>query len=163
MTKPAATQLKTNNMRNTALCFLLMLTTLSCVSQDSLLNNKPPKASFLKRSKDQNTGAWVLIAAGTGGLIATLSSDAAHNTGEAFGLVFSLGQYQPKYRSYTVAYVVSAVCVASGIYLFTAAAKNKRKWKATSVTIGMEETGVLKYNAVYKSSFPAVGIKIRIE
>jgi uncharacterized membrane protein HdeD (DUF308 family) len=126
------------------------------VSQDSLLNKKPPKVSFLQRSRDQKAGGWLLTVAGTVGFIATFASHA----GQALVSAITLGQ--TKNNSFTAGYVITGACVASGIYLFTAAARNKRKWKATSVTIGIEKTEVLKYNAVYKNSYPAVGIKIKI-
>jgi hypothetical protein len=133
-----------------------MLITLTCVSQDSLLNKKTPKVSFSQRSRDQKAGGWLLTAAGTVGLIATLGSDA----GQALESVVTWGQ--SKNTSFTAGYVISSACLASCIYLLTAADKNKRKWKATSVTIGMEKTEVLKHDAVYTKSFPTVSLNIRI-
>lgn len=148
-------------MRNIMLLPLLMLLTFSSLAQDPLLNTKPPKASYSKRSKDQKTGAFVLCGAGLAGLLGTSIADAGQTVGGAFATLITLGEYEPEYKSYTGAYVLSGACLVGGIYLFTAASKNKRKAKA-AMTMGMEKTEVLRYGSVYKRSFPAVGFKIRI-
>ncbi len=149
-------------MRNTMLLSLFITLALSSLAQDSLSNKILSKAGYLKRSKAQKTGAWVLTAWGTAGLLITLVADATQTVGGGFLYLISAGTYEQEHKPYTGAYLLSGACVVGGIYLFTASSKNKRKAKAMSITMGMEKTEVLKYNSVYKRSFPTVGLRIRI-
>jgi hypothetical protein len=58
--------------------------------------------------------------------------------------------------------VISAACVVSGIYLFIASSKNKKKAKAASVFIDMETAPVLQGTVFNNQSFPVVGVKIHL-
>lgn len=94
-----------------------MLFTISSLAQHSILNNKPPKASYSKRSKDHKAGGWLLTGAGTIALIASLSADKGQRLGGSLTVLFTWGAYQPEYTSYAGAYVLSSACLVGGIYL----------------------------------------------
>jgi len=120
------------------------------------------ETDYYKKSKKQKTAAWILTGAGTVGLITTSVVDVGQATTGAFITVVSLGTVEPEYKSYTVPYLISAACVVSGIYLFIASSKNKKKAKATSVFIDMKNAPVLQGTVFSNRSFPAVGVKIRL-
>jgi hypothetical protein len=151
-----------NYLRHTSITLLFFFVVFSCEAQDSPDHLQSAKASYVKRYKDQRTGGFVLCAAGLGGLLGTAIADAGQRTGGVIVTLISLGTYEPENKSYTGAYIVSGAFFISGLYLYTAAAKNKRKWKAASITMGMERTEMLKYNVFCKQSFPTVGLKIKI-
>ena len=69
---------------------------------------------------------------------------------------------EPEYKSLTVPYLLSAATLISGIYLFIASSKNKKKAKAASVFIDMENAPVLQGTVFNNQSFPAVGVKIHL-
>lgn len=149
-------------MRTTMISTLFFLLALSCTGQDSVLKKSLTKDSYLKRTKDQRTGGFVLCAAGVGGLLVTAIADAGRRAGGAFVTIITLGSYEPEYQSYTGTYLVSGACFIGGLYLYSASSKNKRKAKAASLTIGLEETEMLKNKAFHKRSFPAVGLRVRV-
>jgi hypothetical protein len=120
------------------------------------------ETDYYKKSKKQKTAAWIFTGAGTAGLIVTSIADASQALSGGFTTVFSLGTVEPEYKSYTVPYLLSAACVISGIYLFVASSKNKKKAKAATVFINMEKTPVLQQTIISNQSFPAVGVRISL-
>jgi len=121
------------------------------------------ESDYYKKSKKQKNAAWVLTGAGTVGLLATLTADAAQVSEGALITVISLGTEEPpEYKSYTVPYLLSTASLLSGIYLFIASSKNKKKAKAASVFIDMENAPMLQGTVLNYQSFPSVGVKIRL-
>ena len=120
------------------------------------------ESDYYKKSRKQKTAAWILTAAGTAGLIGTLAADAGQATAGVLTSVFSGGTVEPEYKSYTVPYLLSTACVISGIYLFIASSKNKKKAKAASVFLDMENALILQGTVFNNQSFPAVGVKIHL-
>ena len=126
-------------------------------------NQNWKESDYYKKSKKQKTAAWILTSAGTVGLLATLTADASQVTEGALITVISLGTEEPPaYKSYTVPYLLSTASLLSGIYLFIASSKNKKKAKAASVFIDMENARVLQGTVLHNQSFPSVGVKIHL-
>jgi hypothetical protein len=146
--------------------FIILTTLLAFVlvsfGQQITPNQNWKKTDFYKKSKKQKTAAWILTSAGTVGLLATLTADAAQVTGNVFVTVITLGEVEPEYKSYTVPYLLSTASLLSGIYLFIASSKNKKKAKAASVFIDMENARVLQGTVINNQSFPSVGVKIHL-
>ncbi len=113
-----------------------------------------------EKIKSQRTGGWVLVAVGSIGITAALIADMSQTVAGTFGVILSNGENKPAYKSYTGIYVLGGVAVAGGIYLLGAASRNKRKAKAASVFINMENAPVLQGAAYSYQSFPVVGLKI---
>jgi hypothetical protein len=149
-------------MRNLMLVSLFSAIALSSLAQDSLSNKTLTQADYFNKNKRQKTGAWVLTAAGTVGLLGTLMADASQTVGGSMLYLLSAGSYHQEYKSYTGAYLLSGSCVVGGILLFNAAAKNNKKAKAMTITMQMEKTDQLKGNVVYKHSFPSACVKVRL-
>jgi hypothetical protein len=120
------------------------------------------ETGYYKKSKKQKTAAWIFTGVGTAGLIVTLAADASQAVEGGLTTVFSLGMVEPEYKSYTVPYLLSAACVISGIYLFVASSKNKKKARATSVFINMERVPVLQQAIIRNQSFPVMGVRISL-
>ncbi len=117
-------------------------------------------SDLYKKSKTQKTVGWVLVAAGSIGLTATLIADMSQGVESTFVGILSDGTYKSAYKSYTGYYVLGGVAVAGGIYLLGTSSRNKRKAKEASVYINMENAPVLQGAAFSYQSFPVLGLKI---
>ena len=146
--------------------FIILTTLLAFVfvsfGQQITPNQNWKESDYYKKSKKQKTVAWILTSAGTVGLLATLTADAAQMTGEVFVTVITLGEVEPEHKSYAVPYLLSTASLLSGIYLFIASSKNKKKAKAASVFIDMENARVLQGTVLNNQAFPSVGVKIHL-
>jgi len=58
--------------------------------------------------------------------------------------------------------VLSAACVATGIVLFSASERNKKKVKASSVFIDMQKSPVLHQTEIRNQSFPVLGLRLNL-
>lgn len=128
---------------------IFVLTSLLVYATASFSQQVVPKqpltqADYLKKSKKQKTAAWILTGAGTACLIVTTVADAGQSVNGGLTTLFSPGTVEPEYKSYTVPYLLSAACAISGIYLFIASSKNKKKAKAATIFINMEMALVLQ-------------------
>ena len=146
---------------------IIILTMLLAFVAASFAQQAPPtqdwkESDYYKKSKKQKTAAWILTGVGTAGLLVTAVADAGQVMTGALVTVISVGIYEPEYKSYTVPYVISAACVVSGIYLFIASSKNKKKAKAATAFIDMETAPVLQGTVFHKQSFPVLGVKIHL-
>jgi hypothetical protein len=117
-------------------------------------------SDLYKKSKTQKIVGWSLVGVGSIGLMATLTADMDQGVASTFEQVISNGTSKPAYKSYTAYYVLSGVAIAGGIYLLAISSRNKRKAKAASVFIDMENATVLQGTAFSYQSFPVVGLKI---
>ena len=120
------------------------------------------ETDYLKQSRRQKTGAWILTGVGTVGLLTTLVADASQSVGGAFATVITLGTVEPEYRSYTAPYILSSVALLGGISLFIASARSKRKINNLSGFMHMEKIPVLRHNGLQQQSIPAAGIHVQL-
>ena len=155
---------------NPNLCFMkkiIILTLLLVFATASFAQEVAPKqhwteTDYFKKSKKQKTAGWILAGAGTAGLIVTTVADAGQSVNGGLTTFFSLGTVEPEYKSYTVPYLLSAACVISGIYLFVASSKNKKKARAASAFINMERAPVLQAAVIHNQFFPVAGVRISL-
>lgn len=149
-------------MKKIITCFLFFALAATSFGQQSNPKQHWTETDHYKKSKKQKTAAWIFTGAGTAGLIVTLAADAGQAVNGGLTTVFSLGTIEPEYKSYTVPYLLSAACAISGIYLFVASSKNKKKARAPSVFINMEKAPVLQGTVFSNQSFPAAGVRISL-
>ena len=149
-------------MKKIIILTMLLAFVAASFGQQITPNQDWKETNYYKKSKKQKTAAWILTGVGTAGLLVTAVADAGQVMTGALVTVISVGTYEPEYKSYTVPYVISAACVVSGIYLFIASSKNKRKAKAATAFIDMETAPVLQGTVFNKQSFPVVGVKIHL-
>lgn len=109
------------------------------------------ETDYYKKSKKQKTAAWIFTGVGGTVLIITLLA-------EAVSVAVTLGQ--DKASGSTLPYTIGGASVATGIVLFIASGKNKKKAKATSAFIQMQKTPVLQEMVFSNQSFPALGLRI---
>ena len=110
------------------------------------------ESDFYKKSKKQKIAAWIFTGVGTIGLIATLT-DYDQSTGDPY--IKNVEEYQ------SIA-ILSSLSLLSGIYLFIASSKNKKKAKAASVFIDFENVPTLHGTVLNFHSFPSMGVKIHL-
>jgi hypothetical protein len=115
------------------------------------------ESEYYKKSKHQKTAAWILLGSGvaliTGGLIA--HANYINNQDDLFA------EFTEVSNGEVIAGI--GVLVAGGsIPFFIMSSKNKKKAKAASVFINIENAPVLQGAVFNNQSFPAVGVKIHL-
>lgn len=144
--------------------FILSILLLGLVSSSfAQQTEKPPlltEQDFMTLSRHQKTAAKLLIGAATLGLLVTLTADAGQAISEGLITLFSAGTVEPEYKSYTLPYLFSAAALGSGIALFIAASRSKKKALSLSSYLKMEKAPVLLTGGRLKQTFPAVVLKI---
>ena len=133
-------------MKQIIILFLLFSFTSVSFSQQNEPVSTNGNVDYLKKSKNQNTAAWILT---SGGAIAVVVAF-AHDLNNIFTDANSL----------TGLYIAGGAMIGSSIILFSAAAKNKRKAATSTVSFNTRfimEKSMIKTN---KKNFPALGISI---
>ena len=140
--------------------FLTVLSiALNCFSQqtDSL---RFIRSSYLLKSKNQKTAAWVLLGGGvalsvTGMVIYTSAYKKAVDENP-----FYLGtNANPAGAALATVGILASI---GSIPLFIASGKNKRKALAISTGFKMEKASVIQGACFVKKSYPALSVKIRL-
>jgi hypothetical protein len=149
-------------MKKMLILFVLIACLTTSFAQEVIQSPTLSKEEYLKKSKSQKTWAWVLTGAGAVGLSAVFVADLAQSVDGGLTTVFSLGYVEPEYKSYTVPYIISAAVLASGITLFVASSKNRKKANLATAFLQMETAPTIHQAMVVKQSFPVLGIKIRL-
>lgn len=122
-------------------------------SQQSAPKQHWTETDYYKKSKRQKTAAWIFTGAGSVVLLTTLLV-------EAFSVAVTLGT--DKASGTTLPYAIGGACVATGVVLFVASSKNKKKAKAASVFINMEKTPAIQYTTLKSQSFSSLGVRISL-
>ncbi len=149
-------------MKKIIILTMLLAFVAASFGQQITPNQDWKETDYYKKSKKQKTAAWILTGVGTAGLLVTVAANATDEVAGLLTTVLSAGYVEPEPKSYTVPYVISAACVVSGIYLFIASSKNKKKAKAATAFIDMETAPVLQGTVFNNQSFPVVGVKIHL-
>lgn len=114
---------------------------------------------YLQKSKNQRTGAWVLLGIGTGliitGMIAGMSS--VSNDLYYFGTLGTEGSSSSG-NAYTYLLVGGIAMDIASIPLFISAGKNNRR--ATELAIGNQNIYLPKNNSIAMRSTPAITFRI---
>ena len=134
------------------LSFLLAFTAYS-YGQQSAPKQHLTDTEYYKKSRKQKTCAWVSTGVGASILLVTLFAD-------ALSTAVTLGQ--GKATGTTAPYLIGAACVTTGVVLFVASGKNRKKANAVSAFINMEKAQVLQRTLIRNHSFSAIGLKISL-
>ena len=133
-------------MKKTFISVLLAVSVMITCGQEIQTATAPITIDYLRKSKNQNTAAWILTSAGTVAIVAAFLHDLNNILTDA--------------NSLTGLYIAGGAMIGSGIILFSAAAKNKRKAATSTVSFNTRfimEKSMVKTN---RKNFPAVGISI---
>ena len=114
-------------------CLLLISKTYCQVLSDSTSKGNFTKENYLQKSKNQKTGAWVLVSAGVV-IFAVTGISASNNVG--------FGPTHTKHK-YGVPIGLSIACIAGSIPLFIASGRNKSKAIHTASYFKMESISIL--------------------
>jgi len=149
-------------MKRITLLFLAFNMVFHLSAQQPINEPASFEVDYLKKGKSQSAGGGLLLVAGVIGLAATLVSDVGQSMSGLFVTAVSLGTATPKYKSHTVPYLLSASALVGGIVLLAEGSKNRRKAKLAQVYIDMEKSKVVKLTGLENTTFPVVGLKIRL-
>jgi len=141
-------------MKKFILFFALLLfinETYCQVVSDSMSNEKFTKQYYLQKSKNQKSGALVLLIGGAA-ILAGTGLYASHN------LDFS----SPQKHRYIVPIGLSIVCVAGSIPLFIAAGRNKLRAAHATAYLQMKQIPILQQTGINLHSYPAFSIRLNL-
>jgi formate hydrogenlyase subunit 3/multisubunit Na+/H+ antiporter MnhD subunit len=129
-----------------------LLIAINCFSQSV------EKTNYLQKSKNQKTGAFVLLGVGAAldiaGIITTTS-----NASKEFDHIYS-GESSVNHGSEVALYIAGTVCLAGSLTLFILSKSNKKK--AMSLSIEPEQFRQLRKTSFYTLNYPALTMKIRL-
>jgi zinc transporter ZupT len=131
-----------------SISLLLIITNISAQQTDSLPTLT--RGDYLKKSKKQKTGAWLL--AGTGGviLLGTLVSSG----------VASISNSPPPFPIVLV--LLGSASIVGSISLFKASTRNRRKANDVSVEFIMQRVTKDQMAGLRDRSIPALSFRIRL-
>ena len=144
-------------MKKIIICLLLITWSVASFSQQTT-TSKPPltKADYLKKSKSQKTGAWLLVGGGAA-MMAIALTIPIKESNDPFVLVQSYAS-----GGGTVLVLIGSLCGLGSIPLFIASARNKRVANRTTAFFKMEAVPVVGQTGFVSRSFPALAIKINL-
>lgn len=129
---------------------IMLLLAISATSfcQPTTTSAPTVKSDYLKKSKNQKSGAWVLLAGGSVMVVTgiLLSNQASFDElGATAGLA-----------------VAGGVAVLGSIPLFLASGRNKRKGMDVNASLKMERAPVFQGYTIVHTSYPALSVKITL-
>jgi hypothetical protein len=133
-------------MRKFLISLAFLLVAPSVYSQDTARSHPLTKQDYMQKSKNQKTGAFVLliggIALGVGGAISA-ASNLQSNSPYAF-------------------LVIGGACIIGSIPLFIAAGRNKRRALAMTAHFNIQQTPVTNYAGLSKRLFPGISVMLNL-
>jgi hypothetical protein len=118
---------------------------------DSMSKEKFTKQYYLQKSKNQKSGAWVLLIGG----VAIFAGTGLY---ESQNLDFN----SPHKNQGLVPIYLSVACVAGSIPLFIAAGRNKLKEIHLTAYFEMEQIPILQQTGINLHSYPAFSIGLNL-
>ncbi|HEX4875493.1 MAG TPA: hypothetical protein VFV31_02405 [Chitinophagaceae bacterium] len=138
---------------------LLFVIALLRVDAQAQAGKQLSKADYLKKSRNQNTAAWILMGGGvtmvSAGLIVGLS-DAT----EALGSIFT-GETKEPSDAGPILFYTGAASMLGSIPLFIASSRNKRNASGLSAYFRLENRPLLQRSSFTKAAYPALALKIQ--
>ena len=144
-------------MKKNIICLLLITWSVASFSQQTT-TSKPPltKADYLKKSKSQKTGAWLLVGGGVA-MMAIALTIPIKESNDPFVMM---------YNGYTgggaILSLIGALSALGSIPLFIASARNKRVANRTTAFFKMEAIPVVGQTGFVSRPYPALAIKINL-
>jgi len=109
------------------------------------------ETDYYKKSRKQKNAAWITTGVGVFFIVGTLALKTVPVYGE-----------EALNPLWTPNYYIGGACIATGIVLFIASGKNKKKAKAASVFFDIKKVPMLQQTVIRNQSFPAVGFRISL-
>ena len=141
-------------MKQVTIIFLMLVLSASTFSQQTDPSQTLTKQDYLKKSKSQNTAAWILAGAGTGLVVIAFATTNLSDLGDAIN-----GDNSGLNRG-TALFVAGSIVAVSSIPLFIISAKNKRK--AMSLSLKNEPTFAPFKIDIVNTTIPSFTLKINL-
>lgn len=121
------------------------------------------KEDYLAKSSHQKVGGWLLISAGSIGLMVTMAADVANSLNDGLGSIFTSGASAAS-SSYTLPYLLGAAAIGSGVALLIASSKNKRRAIDMSLTsfLKLEKASLVPTTGRINQCYPALAIRLSL-
>ena len=116
------------------------------------------KTDYLQKSKNQKTGAFVLLGIGAALDIAGIITTASNANKEFDYITYGGDQPSVNHGSEIALYIAGTLCLAGSLTLFIVSKNNKKKGLA--IGIEPEQFRQLKKNSFYTLNYPALTLKI---
>ncbi len=145
--------LKQNGMKKIIIFVMLFAFAKTSFSQQSAPKQHWTDTEYYKKSKKQKTAAWILTGVGSAVLLTTLITDAFSS---------AISGFEKSASGIAIPYAIGAACVATGVVLFVASSKNKKKAKSTTAFFRMEKIPVHQLTRFNNQSVPAIGMRVSL-
>lgn len=145
-------------MRRIIFFALLLILSATSFSQQTTTSTPLAKTDYLKKSKKQNTAAWILLGGGfaftTTGIIVGING----TTDEIVGIF--TGEKSNKFEIGAGFFFTGLASMLGSIPLFIASTRNKKNAAAVSASFKIETRSFMPQAALVKSGYPAIAVKI---
>jgi|SRR6185369_4185120 len=132
-----------------------MMMTFASFSQQNLASQSLSHDEYLKKSKNQKKGAWLLLGGGAALMVIGIASI---STEDAANYVF--GGDKSGFNTGAVLFYTGVVAGLGSIPLFIASGRNKRKAMAATVFLKMGTTPTVRNTSIFSHAYPALTLKI---
>lgn len=137
-------------MGKTIICTVLLFLSVNSFGQQNHLKPSLNHQDYLQKSKNQKTGAWLLLGGGTAVLAITTISAASS---------FDLSR---KSSFPVIPVSIGGAMMLSSVPLFIASTRNKKKSIKTSAYFQMDKTQAIKQRGISFHSYPSIALKLSL-
>lgn len=142
--------------------FVALLLMVSIISFSQPTNNLAPavQTDYLKKSKNQNTLAWILLGGGLG----LTSAGIAVGLNEAVNDISNIfsGEEQKTSSAGAILFYTGLASMLTSIPLFIVSSSNKRKAEEVSAFLKIETIPFVQQNNFARKAYPAISVKLRL-
>ena len=147
-------------MRKIIIVALLLIISAASFGQQTTTVTLPVKTDYLKKSKKQNTAAWILLSGGfaftSTGIIVGING----TTDEIVGIF--TGEKSNKLEIGAGFFFTGLAAMIGSIPLFIASTRNKRKANTVSASFKIETGSFVRQAGLTKCGYPVMVIKINL-
>ncbi|MEO7393357.1 MAG: hypothetical protein ABIU11_00365 [Chitinophagaceae bacterium] len=147
-------------MKMQIVIFLLLIMSASSFAQKSDTSKIFTSSDYLKKSKKQNTAAWIFLGGGFGVSAIGLIIGVVGAAEELYG-IFTEQKSNTLEAGEAIFYVGLASMVTS-IPFFIASSKNKKRANGLSSSFKLETRPVMQQGYISKSYYPVVALKLNL-
>jgi hypothetical protein len=139
---------------------LLLFFSAGSFAQSTRPSQEFNKEHYLKLSKSQKTGGWILLGGGT----ALVSAGIGIGFGQAVTQIGNIFSTEPQKTSNSgeVLFYTGLAAMAGSIPFFIASSKNRKKANALSASFKMESRSTVQQRTIVPAPYPAVSIKFSL-
>jgi uncharacterized membrane protein HdeD (DUF308 family) len=141
-------------MKKITIFFLMLVVSAASFSQQTTTTAPAIQTDYLKKSKKQKTWAWVTTSVGVTTIVAGLLSEVA--------AIYHVQDGEAEISSTATYYMLGTAWIATGVTLFVASSRNKKKASAASVFIDMGKAPVLQLAGTRSYSIPVLGLRLSL-